>query len=390
AAWQLRHRPGRETVLRVGGGLFYDTGIAEASSQPWVSGYPSGQATVLLNSSLPVSPLQVRLPAVNLSQPAPGNLFFMFPADFRAPRVWEWNIAIQQALSSNETLTIAYAGSAGRKLLYVVSYPIVTANIYTVTYSDNSGTSDHNGLQIQYERRFSHHLTASAGYTWSHSIDTNSSDTMASVPGVFEPPSSNRGDADFDIRQALHGGFSFNIPAVPGAGWVRAVTGGWGLDGIVTAQTGLPIDVTFKRNIGFGSYAFRSDLVTGVPMWLDNPNVAGGRQLNPAALVVPASAVQGTLGRNALRGFPLVQTDLSVRRSFRILEKVDLVVRGDLFNAANHPNFANPVPTPGSGLFGISTATVANSQVGGGAFGLNSIFNIGGPRAVQLSLKLEF
>jgi hypothetical protein len=390
AAWRLRRQTGRETILRMGGGLFYDTGIADASSQPWISGYPAAQATVLLNSSLPVNPAQVQLPAVNLTQPPPGNQFFMFPADFHAPRVWEWNVSLQQALSRAETLTLSYVGTAGRKLLYVVSYPVVTRNIYTVTYTDNSGSSDYNALQVQYERHISHGLAVNAGYTWSHSIDTNSSDTSPYVPGVFEPPFSNRGDSDFDIRQSFHGGFSCNFPAARGAAWIKAITNGWGLDGIGTAQNGLPINVTFKRNIGFGSYPFRADLAAEVPQWIENPNVAGGRQLNPAALVVPPAAGQGNLGRNALRGFSLVQTDLSVRRSFRIREGVSLLFRADVFNAFNHPNFASPVAFLESGLFGISTATVANSEVGGGAFGLNSIFNIGGPRAVQLSLKFRF
>ena len=390
AAWQLRRKPGQETILRAGGGLFYDTGIADASSLPWIRGYPSGQATVLLSSSLPVSPAQVRLPGLNLDQPPPGNQFFTFPSDFQAPRVWEWNVAVQQALGKDQTLTVAYVGTAGRKLLYVVAYPEVTANIYPVTYTDNSGSSDYNALQVQYQRHLSHGLAASMGYTWSHSIDTNSSDTTAYVPGVYEAPSSNRGDSDFDIRQSFHGGFSYNIPGTPGAAWLKALIGGWGLDGIITAQTKLPIDVTVQRSIGFGTYAFRPDLVAGVPVWIDNPDVAGGRQINPAALVVPAAPVQGDLGRNALRGFDLVQMDLSARRTFRIRDTVSLLFRADVFNALNHPNFANPVDFIGSGLFGISTATVANSGVGGGAFGLNSIFNIGGPRAAQLSLKLQF
>jgi hypothetical protein len=389
-SWQLRQQPGWETVFRVGGGLFYDTGIADASSQPWVSGYPAGQATALLNSSLPVSPAQARLPALSFAQPAPGNEFFMYPSDFQAPRVWEWNLALQQALGKDQTLTVSYVGAAGRKLLYVVGYPIVTANIYTVTYTDNSGSSDYDALQVQYERHLSHRVVANMGYTWSHSIDTNSSDTSAYVPGVVEPPSSNRGDSDFDIRQSFHGGFSYNIPAAPGSPRIKALSGGWGMDGIITAQTGLPIDITSRRDIGFGTYDFRPDLVGEVPEWIDNPNVAGGRQLNPAAFVVPSTAVQGDLGRNALRGFNLVQTDLSVRRSFRLIERVSLIFRADMFNAFNHPNFANPVASIGSGLFGISTGTIANSQVGGGAFGLNSIFNAGGPRAVQISLKLQF
>jgi hypothetical protein len=183
-AWQLRQHPGWETVLRVGGGLYYDPGIADASSQPWVSGYPAVQATVLLNSSLPVSPEQVRLPAPNLAQPPPGNLFFQFPSDFQAPCVWEWNVAIQQALGKDQALTVAAVGTLGRKLLYVASYPIVTANIYSVTSTDNSGSSDFNSLQIQYVRHLSHGLAANMGYTWSHSIDTNSSDTAVCAHGI--------------------------------------------------------------------------------------------------------------------------------------------------------------------------------------------------------------
>jgi Carboxypeptidase regulatory-like domain/TonB dependent receptor/TonB-dependent Receptor Plug Domain len=389
-AWQLRRQPGRETIFRAGGGLYFDTGIADASSQPWVSGYPAGQATVLLNSSLPVNPSQVALPPLNQTQPPPGNKFFMFPSDFQAPRVWEWNLTFQQALGRNQTLSVAWVGAAGRKLPYVTAYPLVTANIYSVVYTDNSGSSDYNSLQVQYERHISHGLAINASYTWSHSLDTNSSDTSVNVPAAFELPSLNRGDSDFDIRHSLHAGISYNIPAFRGAAWMKALTEGWGVDGIVTSQTALPVNITFTRDIGFGSYPFRPDLVSGILQWIDDPNVAAGKRLNPAAFVVPATPIQGDLGRNALRGFDLVQTDLSARRSFRIEKGLRLIFRADLFNALNHPNFASPVAIVGSGLFGISTGTTANSEVGGGAFGLNSIFNVGGPRAAQLSLRLEF
>jgi hypothetical protein len=390
AAWVFRKHPGGETVLRAGGGLFYDTGIAEASSQPWVSGYPAGQATVLLNSHLPVSASAALLPAVNLSNPPPGNRFFTFAPNLRAPRVWEWNVTLQQAIGSDQTLTLAYVGSDGRRLLYSVAYPIVTANIYSVVYTDDSGSSSYHALQLHYERRLSRNIAANLSYTWGHSIDTNSSDTATYVPGVFEPPLSNRADSDFDIRQLLHGAVSWNLPGVHGPATIRALTAGWGLDGIFTAQTGPPVNVTVHRDIGFGGYDFRPDLVGGVPEWINDPSVAGGKRINPVALAVPLFPVQGDLGRNAFRGFNLVQADLSVRRTFGVTDKISLTFRADLFNALNHPNFANPISFIGSGLFGISTTSVANSEVGGGAFGLNSVFHIGGPRAVQVSLKLQF
>jgi hypothetical protein len=85
------------------------------------------------------------------------------------------------------------------------------------------------------------------------------------------------------------------------------------------------------------------------PSGLTIPTSLGGRQLNPAAFVAPATAVQGDLGRNALRGFNLAPTDLSARGSFRITETVSLIFRADMFNALNHPNFGNPVASIGGG-----------------------------------------
>ena len=52
--------------------------------------------------------------------------------------------------------------------------------------------------------------------------------------------------------------------------------------------------------------------------------------------------------------------------SYRVADKTSLTFGADLFNALNHPNLANPISFIGSGLFGISTASVANSEVGRG------------------------
>ena len=59
--------------------------------------------------------------------------------------------------------------------------------------------------------------------------------------------------------------------------------------------------------------------------------------------------------------------------------------RADAFNVFNTPNFANPIGVMTSGNFGGSTQTL-NAALGG----INSQFQIGGPRSVQLALKLLF
>jgi hypothetical protein len=100
---------------------------------------------------------------------------------------------------------------------------------------------------------------------------------------------------------------------------------------------------------------------------------------------------QGTLGRNALRGFPLSQLDLAVRRQFALSERTRLQLRAEFFNVFNHPNFGDPVGDLGSRLFGLSTQTLARGLGTGGVNGgLSPLYQVGGPRSVQLALRLGF
>jgi len=124
---------------------------------------------------------------------------------------------------------------------------------------------------------------------------------------------------------------------------------------------------------------------------ISDPNVAGGREINPAAFTLPTGAVQGDLGRNALRGFGATQVDLTLRRQFKIHERLALQARADFFNIFNHPNFGSPINYLSSPLFGQSTQMLGASLGSGGQNGgLNPLYQIGGPRSVQLALKLLF
>ena len=135
----------------------------------------------------------------------------------------------------------------------------------------------------------------------------------------------------------------------------------------------------------------RPNLVSGVPLWIADSNVAGGKEINPAAFSVPATAVQGDLGRNALRGFGAAQIDLTLRRQFKLREGLSLQARADLFNVFNHPNFGSPVNYLSSPQFGQSIQMLSGSLGSGGqSGGLNPLYQMGGPRSVQLALKLQF
>jgi hypothetical protein len=92
-----------------------------------------------------------------------------------------------------------------------------------------------------------------------------------------------------------------------------------------------------------------------------------------------------------LRGFGAWQADVAFQRQFHLTEKMALRFRGEFFNLFNHPHFGNPNNSLTSPLFGQSTQTLASSLGSGGANGgLNPLYQIGGPRSIQLALKLQF
>jgi hypothetical protein len=125
----------------------------------------------------------------------------------------------------------------------------------------------------------------------------------------------------------------------------------------------------------------------------------GGKGFNPNAFTNPPSDPntgnplrQGTLGRNVLRGYGAAQWDFAVHRDFPIRESLKLQFRAEMFNVLNHPNFGPPSGLFGQERFGLSTKTLgqslSNNSLGAGGF--NPLYQIGGPRSVQLALKLTF
>jgi hypothetical protein len=126
--------------------------------------------------------------------------------------------------------------------------------------------------------------------------------------------------------------------------------------------------------------------VSGQPLWIGAADAPGGKILNVGAFSIPSTPRQGTEGRNDIPGFGLTQVDLSIARTFPIREELNLQFRADAFNVFNHPNFANPFGFVELGTFGLQSQTMLNQ----GLPGINSLFQQGGPRSLQLSLKLTF
>jgi hypothetical protein len=167
--------------------------------------------------------------------------------------------------------------------------------------------------------------------------------------------------------------------------------GGWSVDSFIFARTAPPVDVLSGLVIADGIDLYpRPDVVPGAPLVLYGSQYPGGKAFNSAAFTAPPTGQQGDFGRNVLRGFGAWQADVAFQRQFRLTEKMGLRFRGEFFNLFNHPNFGSPNNNLTSPLFGQSTQTLASSLAGGDNAGFNPLYQIGGPRSIQLALKLQF
>src|ERR1035441_6535299 len=108
-------------------------------------------------------------------------------------------------------------------------------------------------------------------------------------------------------------------------------------------------------------------------------------------LVIPACPLALSAGRNVPSGFGMEQVDFSLKKEFHFGEQRGIQLRLEAFNVLNQANFADPIKFMDSPLFGQSTSML-NTMLGTGSSGsgLAPVLQIGGPRSVQLSVRLHF
>ncbi|HET8671597.1 MAG TPA: TonB-dependent receptor, partial [Candidatus Saccharimonadales bacterium] len=390
AAYQLRQQQGRETVLRGGFGTFYDLGqglaASAATSFPYFRRKPIARGTPFPFTLSQATPIPFSLTSTS------GITAVAFDPDLKLPRTYQWNATVEQSLGSTETISASYVGAAGRRLLRRELVITPNSAFVSVGVTRNVATSDYHALQLQFERRLSRAVQALVSYTWSKSLDIASNDSADGAPALRLPPENDRGPSDFDIRHVFSGAVTYNIPFSKTGSLGYAILRNWSIDAILRAQSARPITATYSRDIGFGFLSFRPDLLTDVSPYIFEDNAPGGKRLNRAAFVIPTAARQGTLGRNSLRSFPVSQLDLAVRRQFNLADRVNFQLRAEFFNIFNHPNFADPVTSLDNvAQFGQSIQMLGTSLGSGGAQGgFSPLYQIGGPRSIQLALRLQF
>ncbi|MBS1851395.1 MAG: TonB-dependent receptor [Acidobacteria bacterium] len=416
-AYSLSNRSPWQSVFRGGFGLFYNLASAEVGNlyQNGVAAYPFGaeRFSCCFNGTFPLNPATAAPPTIDPANLSTGVLFGLDP-NLKPPYTLQWNVAFEQGLDHNRSITLSYVGAAGRRLMQSGRVNSPNADFGAFEFVTNSATSDYHALQAQFQQRLSRGLQVLASYALSHSIDTASAGTLfgneanALIPGTSAQ--ANRASSDFDIRNALSGALTYDVPAFASKGPAFWLLGGWSVENILQSRSAPPVNIYYS-NLGtvFNFFAqVRPDVVPEIPLYLYGDAYPGGKIINntpdqagtgcigafcpPPLDTNGAPLRQGTLGRNALRGFGAAQWDFAVHRDFPIRDSIKLQFRAELFNVLNHPNFGQPISDlNNSAQFGRSTQMLGRSfdqSSGSGSF--SALYQIGGPRSVQLALKLFF
>ncbi len=431
-----------KTSLRGGTGVFYDILKGEDNLQfngqapffGYADIFPSGQSSNSAPLGLDnpfvaagaVNPFPSKPPASNINFAdagflpfGGGGVYFVDP-HLRTPYVYQYNMQLQQQLSSGMVLEVGYIGYDAHKLT-----SLVDVNPYTLgtnsrlddnfSYLDefqNVTKAHYDGMTTTLRKQIGdmHGFGSSfftLAYTWSHEMDNVSGFRQRNSAVPYYNHDLFMADGDTDVRNTVAFSGGWDLPFDKWGG-PKALLGGWGLYPILTWHSGFPLDVfsdLYTTNSDPGpsgagdAGSVRADLVgnnVGILnvksyQTLTNPTngqpSSGNYYFNPANFstarantldnIASSDASQlpyftyGTLPRNAFRGPGAVNLDIALAKKFRIRESANLEIRMDAFNVFNHANFGNPDTNIGDATFGQISTTAA-------------------PRIVQIAAHLRF
>jgi hypothetical protein len=382
-------------VIRGAFGIFFDEWSGIRQTVQGIGGsWPSvaqpaatGQSPLTANPTIdPTNPLNgvASLPAAN---PFGQSTYYRDP-HAKNPESEQWNLGVQHLVNGTTTLEINYVGSHSYRLpvgggLYNVAltpgagtaaqiaarrpYP----NITPTRYDRSIGSGNYNGLEARLSQSEKHGLQYIISYTYSKTMNI-ACDGLFGVEGCSEPnPYNFTGDysvAGYDLPQNLSVSGTYALPIgrnralnISNA-FANAFLGGWQVNAIYAATSGVPYSLTVSGDIA-NTGNTNQDRVDRI----GNPHLATpnrAKWFNTAAFVTPANFTFGTESRNSLRGQAYQNLDASLFKAFRVREAGTLQFRADAFNALNHLTLGTPgtnISTPSS--FGVITSERSTERI---------------------------
>lgn len=333
--------------------------------------------------------------------------------NMRNPKYVEWNLEIQHSFGVNTVLSVNYVGNRGFDELYRDPYlnafgfgnlpaTVPDPRVASVVQVQNGAISNYNGLTVSLEERSWHGLSGRLNYTYSHAMDDISNAGVlpyAVYTSIFTQidPSNIRNDygsADYDSKHSLTASYIYKLPFKSGNGLLNAAIGGWQLSGTMFAHTGFPFSVIDgaeiaalqKNNASQPSLTGAAGAIVLQPEFskrdFSNSDVrncilancfgGGAPGLNsgaPYQFAAPTGFIGPVVGRNAFRGPGFLGGDLSLRKDFKVTERVDFQLGLNAYNFLNHANFGVPFASTAFGpAFGLTGTTQFTPTSPYGAF----------------------
>jgi outer membrane receptor protein involved in Fe transport len=303
------------------------------------------------------------------------------------PYSMQWGLGIEQTMPLRMTFEMAYAGNVGlnETLTYLMNFsarglpqgsPRI-ANPQWATFQRYvaGDRSNYHALQVKLRKSTQWGLLYGVNYTWAKSLSYGDANLLQGTsPQDLSNLRSDYGPSNYDMRN----NFTANaLWQVPFERWVhsdntlvRVLGRGWGISGVVNANTGLPAPIT---NSASTFSADRPDAPTGNP-YVDTYKAASSRHTYIVKSLFSAPAVTngiqvrpGSIGRNGLRNVGQYRYDFSASKGFVFTESMRLDFRADAFNVTNHTNFTGLVTDYNSANFGVFQSAAPNRtiQLGG-------------------------
>lgn len=370
-----------EYILTGGAG----PGQALNETDPFAGFAPTGGVTPYPS----IFPWAPAVPPKDATFLPPFSLQTSFPGNFREGRTQSWNFSIEHEFTPNVLFRVAYVGTESYHLenptdLNPGYYSAGGARLRFPNYEEilsiqGDGTASYNGLELTFQKRFSHGLQVTSNYTWSKNIDSNSQGSTAWAGSIGNPfdISWNRGLSNLNLPYIWSTTWVYHLPELAQYGRFMSTTlGGWEFSGIWSLQAGPDFSIpggNGNNNSLSMEGGDRADL-TGQPFDVQQGPKSHWIQqyFNPAAFKQNAPGTFGDSARNLFRSQNANNFDLGIDKNFPFKERYNVQFRWEMFNAFNRTQMCGPDSTVTDVTFGQIFCTQ------------------NGPRVMQLALKFTF
>jgi Carboxypeptidase regulatory-like domain len=345
--------------------------------------------TVITSADLPVLPLGVT----------------GIDKNYKTPTTYQYSIGIQQSLSSNSVFSASYVGSQGRHMNYyrAINLPdisllpamvaagsldnqdVLYKGFGGIRLAENGGNAHYNSLQMSLTGRVKRDLHLQVSYTFSKAVDSTTSNgsggDLNNATNPYVGWQYDVGPSQFDRRNNFFVNFVYDIPLFRNnsSHLVKGTLGGWQLSGIITAQSGAPINLGVNGTTA-ASIINNSGTRPDVNGAISYPKKVSG-WFDTSVFSAPACQTgpdcYGNLGFDAIRGPGRQNWDMTLTKTFAFTERFKTQFRVDVYNAWNHTEFKGDANNGGIG-----------TNLGASNFG--QVTQAYDGRELQLGLKLIF